>query len=135
MFNLFKKNRAPEENKNDTNLLNKITLEDKYLNRIKQGFREVMTTSGTGASFINYKYNAAGKTGTSESFIDTDGDGNVDKETMSNTFGAYAPYDNPKVSFIVISPDIFYKETSTSRAPINRLISNRISQKYFEFYE
>ena len=117
-------------------ILNKVDLEDKYMARIQEGFRSVMTSSGLGVSFINTKYNAAGKTGTSESFIDTDGDGIVDTETMSNTFGAYAPYDNPKVSFVVISPDIYYKEgSSTARAPINRLISYRISQKYFELYE
>ena len=116
-------------------VLNKITLEDKYLNRIKQGFREVMLTSGTGVGYIDYKYNAAGKTGTSESFIDSDGDGVVDKETISNTFGAYAPYDNPKVSFVVVSPDVFYQESnSTARASINKNITNRISSKYFELY-
>ena len=117
-------------------VLNKITLEDKYLDRIKQGFREVMLTSGTGVGYIDYKYKAAGKTGTSESFIDSDGDGVVDKETISNTFGAYAPYDDPKVSFVVVSPDVFYQESnSTARASINKQISYRISQKYFEFYE
>ncbi len=117
-------------------VLNKVNLEDEYMSRIREGFRSVMTSSGLGVSFINPKYNAAGKTGTSESFIDTDGDGVVDTATMSNTFGAYAPYDDPQVSFVVVSPDIFYKEgTSTSRAPINRIISYRISQKYFELYE
>ena len=119
----------------DTVILNKIDLEDKYIDRIKQGFRANMETSGLGVNFINSKYNAAGKTGTSESFIDTDGDGIVDKQTMSNTFGAYAPYDNPKVSFVIVSPDIFYKETSNSRAPINRIITNRITSKYFEMYD
>lgn len=116
-------------------ILNEVSLEDEYIKRIQEGFREVMTTSGTGVGFIDSKYNPAGKTGTSESFIDSDKDGVVDKETMSNTFGGYAPYDNPKVSFVVVSPDIFYKETSTSRAPINKNISYRISQKYFEFYK
>lgn len=116
-------------------ILNEVSLEDEYMERIQEGFREVMTTSGTGVGFIDSKYNPAGKTGTSESFIDSDKDGVVDKETMSNTFGGYAPYDNPKVSFVVVSPDIFYKETSTSRAPINKNISYRISQKYFEFYK
>ncbi len=116
-------------------ILNEVFLEDEYIKRIQAGFREVMTTSGTGVGFIDSKYNPAGKTGTSESFIDSDGDGVVDKQTMTNTFGGYAPYDNPKVSFVVISPDIFYKETSTSRAPINKNISYRISQKYFEFYK
>ena len=119
----------------DTVILNKIDLEEKYIERIQEGFRANMVSSGLGVNFINTKYNAAGKTGTSESFIDTDGDGIVDKETMSNTFGAYAPYDNPKVSFVVVSPDIYYKETSTSRAPINRNITYRISSKYFEMYE
>lgn len=117
-------------------ILNKVNLEDKYMERIQEGFRAVMTSSGLGVNFINTKYNAAGKTGTSESFIDTDGDGIVDTATMSNTFGAYAPYDDPQVSFVVISPDVFYKEgSSTTRAPINRIISYRISQKYFELYE
>ncbi len=117
-------------------IFNKINLEDKYISRIQEGFRAVMTSSGLGVSFINTKYNAAGKTGTSESFIDADGDGVVDTATMTNTFGAYAPYDDPKVSFVVVSPDIFYKEgSSNSRAPINRIISYRISQKYFELYE
>ena len=117
-------------------ILNKVDLENKYMDRIRLGFREGMITSGIAASYINSKYAAAGKTGTSESFIDTDGDGKIDKETMSNTFGAYAPYDNPKVSFVIVSPDIFYKEGSSNiRAPINRIISNRISQKYFEIYK
>lgn len=116
--------------------LNKVTIEEKYMERIRKGFREVMTSSGTGVGFIDSKYQAAGKTGTSESFIDTDGDGMVDTETMTNTFGGYAPYDTPTVSFVVVSPDIFYKEgSSTARAPINRRISNRISQKYFDLYK
>ena len=117
-------------------ILNKVNITDEYMDRIKQGFREVMISSGTGVSFMNYAYKGAGKTGTSESFIDTDGDGIVDTETMTNTYGAYAPYDNPKVSFVVVSPDIFYKEgNSTARTSVNQRISYRISQKYFELYK
>jgi len=117
-------------------VLNKVTITDEYMERIQEGFRAVMTSGGTGSAFINSKYKAAGKTGTSESFIDTDGNGIIDKATMSNTFGAYAPYDNPEVSFVVISPDVYYKEgSSTSRSGVNRRISYRISQKYFELYK
>ena len=116
-------------------VLNKIDLDEKNIQRIQEGFRANMVTSGLGVGFVDSKYESAGKTGTSESFIDTDNDGMVDTQTLSNTFGAYAPYDNPKVSFVIVSPDIFYNETSTSRAPINKQISYRISQKYFEFYE
>ena len=117
-----------------TNVLNKVELDSKYMNRIKEGFRAGVV-SGIANGYVDSKYNPAAKTGTSESFIDTDGDGVVDKETMSNTFGAYAPYDNPKVSFVIVSPDIFYEETSSSRAPINRIIANRVSSKYFEMYD
>ncbi len=116
-------------------VINKINIKDEYMERIRQGFRAAMTY-GTGVSYIDYKYNAAGKTGTSESFIDTDLDGYVDTETQSNTFGAYAPYDNPKVSFVVISPDIYYKESNSDAiSPVNKRISYRISQKYFEIYK
>lgn len=118
----------------ETTVLNKVELDNKYMNRIKEGFRAGVV-SGIANGYVDSKYNPAAKTGTSESFIDTDGDGVVDKETMSNTFGAYAPYDNPKVSFVIVSPDIFYKETSSSRAPINRIIANRVSSKYFEMYD
>jgi len=118
---------------NNPTVLNKVNIEEDYMKRIQTGFREVMTSGGTGASYINYIHKAAGKTGTSESFIDSDNDGYVDKETMSNTFGAYAPYDNPKVSFLVVSPNIYYKEgNSTARTDVNKRISYRISQKYFE---
>ena len=120
---------------NDKVILNKVNIEEKYMDRIREGFRQVMT-SGTGSSYIPAKYKAAGKTGTSESFYDSDFDGAIDKETMSNTFGAYAPFDNPKVSFVVISPNVYYKEgNSTTRSGVNRKISYRISQKYFELYE
>ena len=119
----------------DKTILNEVNIDSKYMERIQKGFREVMV-SGTGSGYINYKYNSAGKTGTSESFIDTDNDGVIDKETISNTFGAYAPYDNPTVSFLVVSPNVYYKESnSTTRSSVNKRISYRISQKYFEIYK
>ncbi len=119
-----------------TNVLNKLETDEVYLNRVKEGFREVMTTSGSGVAFINSKYQAAGKTGTAESFKDITDDGTIDIATMSNSFVAYAPYDNPEVSFTVISPDVYYNEGRGSyRTPVNRKISYRISEKYFELYK
>ena len=53
--------------------------------------------------YINSIYKPAGKTGTSQSFIDTDGDGVVDTETITTSFVGYAPYDDPKFSIVVIS--------------------------------
>lgn len=120
---------------NKVKILNKVDTKPEYLNRVKEGFRAVMTF-GTGTSYISSYYNAAGKTGTSESFIDTDGDGVVDTETISNAFIAYAPYDNPKVTFTVISPDISPANVpSYSRTAVNKRIVNRVTKKYFQLYK
>ena len=49
---------------------------------IKEGFKSVLSYGGTGAGYIDLKYNPAGKTGTSQSFIDTNFDGKIDKEKI-----------------------------------------------------
>lgn len=122
--------------KYEDNILNKVNTEDKYMNRIKEGFRAVMSKGGTGYSYMDTKYKGAGKTGTSETFIDTNKDGSVDTETISNTFVGYAPYDNPVVAFTVISPDIgYYKGKNRVRSYVNRRISYEVSKKYFEIYK
>ena len=68
-------------------------------------------------------YSQIGKT-----FTLVDEDGNeivgvvVDKETISNTFAGYAPYDNPVVSFTVVSPDIYhYDNIPRNSAPHSTL--------------
>ena len=105
------------------------------MDRVKQGFEAVLKY-GTGAGYIDMTYKPAGKTGTSQSFIDTDGDGIVDKETITTTFAAYAPYDNPKVTFTIISPDVSRSDgRSTYQSNINKRIAQQISKKYFEIYK
>ena len=118
----------------ETKELNKVETNPEYLDRVKQGFEAVLRY-GTGAGYINMAYKPAGKTGTSQSFIDTDGDNVVDKETITTTFVAYAPYDNPKVTFTIISPDVSRNDGRTTyQSNINKRLADRISQKYFEIY-
>lgn len=113
--------------------LNKVNTTQEFLDRVKLGFQEVMKTGGTGTGYINLDYKPAGKTGTSESFVDSDGDGVVDTETVTNTFAGYAPYDDPKVAFVVISPDIYYQEGySTYQTTVNKRITTAVTNKYFE---
>ena len=115
--------------------LNKVTTEEKYINRVQEGFKEVMKFGGTGSGYIDLKYKPAGKTGTSQSFVDTNGDLKIDKETVSATFVGYAPYDDPKVTFTVASPDIYnYDNNSNYQTNVNRRIVKRISNLYFEKY-
>ena len=115
-------------------VLNTVNTKDKYLERVKEGFREVMN-GGTGAGYIDYGYNPAGKTGTAQSFLDTDGDGKIDTATTTATFSAYVPYDNPEVVFTVISPDVAPEEVSyEAMSHVNMRISQKVSKKYFEIY-
>ena len=113
-------------------ILNKINTKQEYLDRIKNGFRAV-TTYGTGYGYVNDSYNAAGKTGTSQSFVDSDNDGKIDHETISYTFVGYAPYDNPRVAFSVISPDVYdVNSISEYKSRVNKRIVRRITDAYFE---
>lgn len=116
-------------------VLNQVNTTQEYMNRVKLGFKAVLEPGGTGYNYIDSSFRPAGKTGTSQSFVDTDGDGVIDTETVTNTFAGYAPYDNPKVAFTVISPDIYhYGNNSTYQTTVNKRISQAVSKKYFEMY-
>lgn len=125
------KNKILENKKKE---LNKVNTKEEYLSRVKEGFKMVMDYGGTGSGYIDLKYEPAGKTGTSQSFVDSDLDGRVDTETITNTFSAFAPFNSPKVVFTIISPDIYYYDTGTYQSNVNKRISKRISEKYFEIY-
>ncbi len=84
-------------------ILNKIKVEDKYLKRVQEGLLAV-TSYGSGRNYV--LTDASGKTGTSESFYDSDGDGKIDKETISTNFVMYMPSKNPKVAISINSPNI-----------------------------
>ena len=128
-------NNGQIENETETTVLNKVNTKTEYLDRVKQGFEAVMSY-GTGAGYINMTYKPAGKTGTSQSFIDTDGDNVVDKETITTTFVAYAPSDDPEVTFTIISPDVSRSDGRTTyQSSINKRLAQAISQKYFEIYQ
>lgn len=115
--------------------LGTVDLEQKYIKRIQEGFHAVMQGS-LGYGYMGKYNNSAGKTGTSQSFIDTNGDGVVDQETITHTFGGYAPYNDPKMSIVVISPDISHRNTSSSvDSRVNKRISSQVVNKFFEIYK
>ena len=116
-------------------VLNKVDLDIKYFNRIKEGFKAVLGYNGTGYGYIDLKYDPIGKTGTSQSFYDSDNDGVIDKQTVTSTFVGYAPSNNPKMSIAVVTPDISHIYGSSYMSLVNRRISNQITKKYFEIYK
>ena len=114
-------------------VLNTVDIEDKYIKRIQEGFRLVMT-SGTGVGFMNYNSMPAGKTGTSETFIDTDLDGYIDSPSISNNFVGYAPFDNPTMAIASSFPDIQNPNSGSYKSDVNYRITRKITDLYFTFY-
>ena len=109
------------------NLLNQVALEEEYYDRIETGLWQVINL-GTGGGYASPKFNPVGKTGTSESYYDSDNDGKADVLTITNTFAMYAPQGNPKYSLVVVSPNVSHYNGKTNYfAYINRYISKAVS--------
>ncbi len=113
-------------------VLNKVDLDDVYIKRIQEGFRQVMV-SGTGRGYNSTAVSSAGKTGTSETFVDADGDGKIDTSTISTAFIMYAPYENPEYSIVLLTPNIGRVGSEYSyRYPLNLRVNRQIVKYLFE---
>ena len=117
-------------------VLNRIEVKSENLKRVQEGFYAVMHMSGGyGRGYINDRMDAAGKTGTSQSFIDTNNDGIIDTETITSSFIGYAPYNNPKVAFMVTSPNSSHANSSNNFASlVNYRLTRAITDKYYDMY-
>ena len=90
--------------KNKHEVVDNVQISNDDFNQIHKGFYEVMN-NGTGLGFMNKNLLPAGKTGTSESFIDTNNYGKIDTKTLTLTMAGFFPYDDPKISLIVVCPN------------------------------
>ncbi|MCM3444255.1 peptidoglycan D,D-transpeptidase FtsI family protein [Metabacillus halosaccharovorans] len=113
-------------------VLNKITMDDRYLQQVQEGFRQVyQSPGGTAYKYFGgdrrYKeFQAAGKTGTAQSFYH---DQNTKKTyaTYNLTLVGYAPYNNPEVAFSIAVPNL-----DTDTDPVNKYIGQKILKAYFD---
>lgn len=116
-------------------VLNTVDIDKVYFERVKEGFKSVMS-GFLGRGYMGDSPKPAGKTGTSESFYDADLDGKVDTETYSKSFIGYAPYDDPVMSIVAISPHVSYKNgVTTYTSNVNKRIVSRICNIFFENYK
>lgn len=116
-------------------VLNTVNIDKVYFERVKEGFKSVMS-GFLGRGYMGNGPKPAGKTGTSESFYDADLDGKVDTETYSKSFIGYAPYDDPVMSIVAISPHVSYKNVATTyTSNVNKRIVSRICNIFFENYK
>ena len=98
---------------NEINVLNDVDLDEEYLDRIREGLKLVLS-KGTGKIYVRDDLLAVGKTGTSESFYDSNNDGVVDVATITSTFAGYFPEEDPKYSVVVITPNISHNNGSSN---------------------
>lgn len=116
-------------------VLNTVDIDKVYFERVKEGFQSVMS-GFLGRGYMGNSPKPAGKTGTSESFYDADLDDKVDTETYSKSFIGYAPYDDPVMSIVAISPHVSYKNGATTyTSNVNKRIVSRICNIFFENYK
>ena len=114
--------------KQQNEIIDEVNLDEYYMNRIHQGFYDVVN-KGTGLGYTDKKFNAAGKTGTSESYYDK----NI--MTINSSYIMFAPDDNPKYSVVVVTPNVSYQnERHEYIASINRFISKELTDFLFENY-
>lgn len=106
----------------NTKILNKIVMDENYIQRVQEGFRQVFQEPGGTAYsyFTETDYQIAGKTGTAENLHDT----------INLTMVAYAPYDNPEIAVAVLVPKLDPDMTNN-----NSIITRRIFDAYFSLKE
>lgn len=112
-------------NVNDAEVLSTVDINSEDLKRIQTGLHNVIL-KGTGASYVNKSFDAAGKTGTSETFYEG-------FRTTTRSFIMYAPFEEPEYSVVIISPNLSYKNNVNNYSyPVNSRLSRKISNILFE---
>ncbi|MBM7702664.1 peptidoglycan D,D-transpeptidase FtsI family protein [Metabacillus iocasae] len=107
----------------EPHVLNRVTMTDSQINRVKEGFRRVMQVPGGTAykQFSNAPYSPAGKTGTAEAY-------NKGRSVRNSTLIAYAPHTNPEVSMVVVVPSAYMQGGSSS---LSQEIGREVLDTYF----
>ena len=114
---------------NKYEVVSNVDIKKEDMDLIHKGFYYVMNR-GTGNGFMSKKVKPAGKTGTSESFLDLDNDGIIDTSTLTLTLAGYFPYDDPTYSLVVICPNTSYKN---SKHDYIYYLTSRISREITDF--
>lgn len=108
-------------------VINRIEMDDKYIERVQEGFRLVFTQGTAQRLWKDVPYEVAGKTGTAENPQYKDGELVANTENLSLV--GYSPEENPEVAFAVIVPK---NGTGAGQYEINHKIGKRIIEAYYE---
>lgn len=107
-------------------VLNQVDMSEEMLKRVQQGFWLVTHGSqGTARGYFKDEpYNAAGKTGTSESYKNG-------VKTWNLSFAGYAPFNDPQIAIAVIVPNAYRDGYAQPHSAAN-IISQRVFRAYFD---
>ena len=105
------------------------------MDRVRKGFYAVMhMPGGYGNGFISESLDASGKTGTSQSFVDTNKDGVIDTETVTSSFLTYFPSKKPKYSLTVVSPNSSIPTDGGHAAMVSYRLTTKVSNIIKDMY-
>jgi len=123
-------NFGPLIQETETTILNKVNNTDAEISRVKQGmYYTYYGPRGTARNIFQGKaYNAAGKTGTSQSGASIDG---KYTSTISLSHVGFAPFEKPEMAYAVLIPHISTSSNSYNTLAMNTLVVEAVD-KYFE---
>ncbi|SHM77847.1 peptidoglycan D,D-transpeptidase FtsI family protein [Gracilibacillus kekensis] len=111
----------------ETEVLNRIDMDETYVKRVQEGFRKVFTSGTASRAWRNYPYDVAGKTGTAQNPQYKDGEKVA--ETHNLTLVGYSPVENPEVAFAVVVPK---NGTGSGQYSVHHEIGKRAIEAYYE---
>lgn len=114
----------------DTEVLNRITMNQTYIERVQEGFKRVVSQGTAASHWSSNPYKVAAKTGTAQNDVYENGE--LQEQTYNLSLVGYAPYDEPEVAFAIVVPRA---GTGNDQNGIHHEIGNRIIEKYFELKE
>lgn len=101
-------------------VLNRVNIDPKYIQVVKEGMRMVTQPGGTVQRFNGLPFTVAAKSGTAQ----------TGKSAENALVVGFAPYENPQVVFVVIAPNSLRDGTSSSDA--TGPIARRLLEAYNE---
>lgn len=124
-----KEELGPVVSSRSPNVLNRIDMDMKYIERVQKGLR-LVATNGTGRyHWANNPYDVAVKTGTAQNDFYVDGQ---KQNTYNLTLVGYAPYDEPEIAFAIVVPRA---GIGNDQNGIHHNIGNRLIDAYFKIKE
>lgn len=116
-----------------TKIMNTIDVSDTAMDRVQQGFYEVVNGDrGSARNFLGgTPYTSAGKTGTAQAFYWDDEKKQVTDDVTNLTYVGYAPYENPEIAIAVVVPNLPVSSSQRSNRE-NVRASRRVLDAYFK---